>query len=195
MATNRGVNRTRTIEEAERFYRPDTSAKARKRQADEREKQRATLANQMAQVRAVEEETAGLPRLPDGTILGPDGRPLLRAVRTDFSKTIYEGAPGDPIKMYAIDILKRAARMQRDGASLDRIASELQIESIVPLSMLEQALINVGHPLLEADIKAGIEPEETVVTTGYEFVDDGSEPGDDDAFTYVAPDIPQRGAR
>jgi hypothetical protein len=68
----------------------------------------------------------------------------------------------------------RAARMQRDGASLKRIRSELELVGDISDEVLQNAL-NLGHEWLNAAIREGREPAESRLVVGYAFV-----LGDDD---------------
>lgn len=54
------------------------------------------------------------------------------------------------------DILVAAARMLRDGRSLDYIMTELDVDrQIVSYRQLERAIVNYGMPLLEKRIAEG----------------------------------------
>ena len=54
------------------------------------------------------------------------------------------------------------ARQQRDGWSLERIASEADVVGLVSKTELERAL-RLGHQLLAEAIAKGEEPEESLV--------------------------------
>ncbi len=107
-------------------------------------------------------------------ILGPDGRPLVRPVVED--RTITYAKDGESTSMDPEQLLMRGARMLRDGWSLARIRSELDLITTGPqeitLPTLEKALVSVGMPLLEQAIAEGREPEESVIVVGFEIVDD-----------------------
>lgn len=71
----------------------------------------------------------------------------------------------------ADDLLVKMARMQRDGWSIDRIRTEVQVprSSLVPGGYVAsdevfQRAIDRGHAELARRIAEGLEPEESVVT-------------------------------
>ncbi len=80
-----------------------------------------------------------------------------------LDKTITYTENNEQVRFTPKDVLKAAARMLRDGKSLDHILVELDIKGIVSHKTLERAIRNLGMPLLEADIAAGREPEESLV--------------------------------
>lgn len=106
------------------------------------------------------------------TILGPDGRPLLEPIVED--RTITYAKDGESAQLTPEQFLMRAARMQRDGASLKRIRSELDLMPGISDTVLQNAL-NLGHAWLREAIASGAEPAESRLVVGYEFV-----VGDDD---------------
>lgn len=149
-------------------------------EAVERMNAAASLAHERQTVQLLDELTEGLPRTSAGVILGPDGRPLLRPVTRDYTDTHGDGT--DVVRLHAEDILKRAARMQRDGMSAQAILVELDIAHIVPPGDVFDRAMKLGHELLARDIRAGIEPEESKIVVGYEAVnEDGSKIEDDPA--------------
>jgi hypothetical protein len=105
-------------------------------------------------------------------IVGPDGKPLLEAVIDD--RTITYAKDGESAQLEPEQFLMRAARMQRDGASLKRIRSELELVGDISDEVLQNAL-NLGHEWLNAAIREGREPAESRLVVGYAFV-----LGDDD---------------
>lgn len=163
-------NPTRAIDEAQRLVTRQSSRKALKAQQAERRAAAVQLAEERASVADVLELTRDLPTDASGTIYGPDGKPLLSPIVRDYTKT-YAEKEGDPVRLHAEDILKRAARMQRDGASLERISAELDLIPGMPRAVFERAL-RLGHELLARDIAAGVEPEESQVVVGFKAADE-----------------------
>lgn len=104
-------------------------------------------------------------------ILGPDGRPLLQPIIED--KTLTYTKDGESLTVNPVQLVMRAARMQRDGASLKRISRELDLVGVSDRQL--QDALNWGHGLLNDAIAAGTEPAESRLVVGYEFI-----PGDDD---------------
>lgn len=100
-------------------------------------------------------------------IVGPDGRPLLEAVVDD--RTITYAKDGETAQLTPEQFLMRAARMQRDGATLKRIRSELDLVGEISDQTLQNAL-NLGHQWLNEAIAAGREPAESRLVIGYQFV-------------------------
>lgn len=117
----------------------------------------------------------GLRRDNRGVIYGPDGvTPILRPVVRDYTKVASDG-PEDQVRLAAEDVLKRGARMRRDGASSLAIRRALDIDRIVPDGEVFERAMDLGDQLLAKDIRAGIEPEESKVIVGYEALSpDGS---------------------
>lgn len=116
----------------------------------------------------VEDILARMDAKQSTTIVGPDGKPLLEPLLDD--RTVTYAKDGESYSVEPFELLKRAARMQRDGMSLRAIRSELDLKNVADAT-LERALA-FGRSLLEADIKAGIEPEESVRVVGYRVADD-----------------------
>lgn len=108
------------------------------------------------------------------TILGPDGRPLLAPIIQD--KTVTYAVDGESATVDPEQLLMRAARMQRDGASLKRIRRELDLVGGISDTILQSAL-NQGHAWLKQAIAEGREPAESRLVVGYEFI---FVPGEDD---------------
>lgn len=100
-------------------------------------------------------------------ILGPDGRPLLQAVVDD--RTLTYAKDGQSAQLEPEQFLIRAARMQRDGASLKRIRSELDLVGDITDEVLQNAL-DLGHRWLNEAIATGKEPAESRLVVGYEFI-------------------------
>lgn len=92
-------------------------------------------------------------------LFGPDGRPII-IEKKDFSA--YEPKAGEGMTISPMDTLVKAARMLRDGMSIKAINRELQLIN-VPDRLLNNAIVNVGMPLLERRIAQGLEPAESVV--------------------------------
>lgn len=114
------------------------------------------------------------------TIMGPDGKPLLEPLVDD--RTVTYAKDGESYSVEPLELLKRAARMQRDGASLKAIRAELDLMNVSDATL--QSALKVGMDLLLADIAAGIEPEESVRVLGYVEVaeDDTNEATPQDAL-------------
>lgn len=110
---------------------------------------------------------------PSGVLLGPDGRPLLKPVLEDRTLTYHKEGDPAPTTLNPLEVLMRAARMQRDGMTLDNIRAELDLVGDIPDALL-QAALNEGHALLEAAIRDGREPEESKNVVGYELVEAGN---------------------
>lgn len=124
----------------------------------------------------------GLRRDGRGVIYGPDGvTPILRPVVRDYTKLEFEGGDNDPIRLAGEDILKRGARMRRDGASSLAIRRALDIEKIVPDGEVFDRALDVGDQLLARDIMEGVEPEESRVVVGYEPLNPDGSTLDDEA--------------
>ena len=81
-----------------------------------------------------------------------------------MDKTISYAENGEQVRFTPEDILVAAARMLRDGKSLDYIMTELDVDrQIVSHRQLERAIRNVGMPLLEKRIAQGQEAAESRV--------------------------------
>lgn len=79
-------------------------------------------------------------------------------------KTLTYTENGEQVRFTPEDILVAAARMLRDGRSLDYIMTELDVDrQIVSYRQLERAIRNVGMPLLEKRIAQGQEAAESRV--------------------------------
>jgi hypothetical protein len=107
------------------------------------------------------------------TILGPGGQPLAKPVVED--RTVTYAKDGESYSIDPEQLLIRAARMLRDGWSLERIRSELDLIKDGPqgisLKTLEAAIRNVGMPALELAIAQGREPAESQNVVAYEVLD------------------------
>jgi hypothetical protein len=106
-----------------------------------------------------------------GTIFGPGGRPLAKAVVED--RTVTYAKDGESYTADPIKILMSAARMQRDGASLRTIRAELDLKN-VPDATLERALKR-GREWLDIAIAKGEEPAESKNVVAYEMLDEQEE--------------------
>lgn len=81
-----------------------------------------------------------------------------------LDKTITYTENDEQVRFTPEDILVAAARMLRDGRSLDYIMNELDVDkAIVSHRMLERAIRNVGMPLLERRIVRGEEQAESKI--------------------------------
>lgn len=80
-------------------------------------------------------------------------------VKLDLGQTYSEGAQ---VKFDPETLLVAMARRQRDGASLSAIISEFDLVGAARSPYTLQRALNVGHNLLDQQIKAGKSPEETV---------------------------------
>lgn len=79
-------------------------------------------------------------------------------------KTVTFGEEGQQVSFTPAQILMAAARMQRDGRTLRSIYEELDLDPReVNMAQLETAIRNVGMPLLEKRIAAGLEPAESQI--------------------------------
>lgn len=107
----------------------------------------------------------------NSTIVGPTGQPIAKPVVED--RTVTYAKDGESYSMDPEQLLMRAARMQRDGASLKAIKAELDLKN-VSNRMLESAL-RLGHQLLDVAIRDGREPAESKRVVGYEMLDDEGE--------------------
>ena len=70
---------------------------------------------------------------------------------------------GENITITPMDLLVKAARMQRDGMSSQQILRELDIVGLASSFQLERAIKNYGAPELERRIASGQEQAETVI--------------------------------
>lgn len=96
------------------------------------------------------------------TLFGPDGKTPVgaRKVRATEGGLEYEDAAGvrrvDPKQ-----VLMNAARMQRDGMSLEGIMDALDLVGDARNPFLLQRALDQGHVLLKEAIARGEEPENT----------------------------------
>lgn len=101
---------------------------------------------------------------PKGLLL-PEGTVQNRPEDYDWiDKTITYTENNEQVRFTPEDVLVAAARMLRDGRSLDHIMTELDVDrQIVSYRMLERAIRNIGMPLLERRIAKGQEAAESRV--------------------------------
>lgn len=79
-------------------------------------------------------------------------------------KTLTYTENNEQVRFTPEDVLVAAARMLRDGKSLDYIMTELDVDrQIVSYRQLERAIRNLGMPLLEKRIAQGQEAAESRV--------------------------------
>ncbi len=100
--------------------------------------------------------------LPDGSsVPAIEEKPDITKMEW-LDKTLTYTENDEQIRFTPEDILVAAARMLRDGRSLDYIMTELDVDrAIVSHRMLERAIRNVGMPLLEKRIAEGKEAAES----------------------------------
>jgi len=111
------------------------------------------------------------------TIVGLDGKPLFEPLVDDRTVTYSKDGVSHTADFFGV--LKAAARMHRDGMSLEAIMAELDLVNVSKAQMNRALLIGIA--VLEQDIAAGTEPEESVRVLGYTVVDD--EPDDTNEAT------------
>jgi len=120
--------------------------------------------------------------LPGGNVLavGEDKPNLDDYAWVD--KTLTYSENGEKVQFTPEDILVAAARMFRDGRSLDYIMTELDVDKkIVSHKQMERAIVNVGMPLLERRIARGKEAEESRVLMHKDLLPLRVDEEDDDA--------------
>lgn len=78
-------------------------------------------------------------------------------------KTVTYTENNEQVSFSPEDILVAAARMLRDGRSLDYIMAELDVKGLVSHRELERAILNVGMPALQRRIARGQESAESRV--------------------------------
>jgi hypothetical protein len=102
--------------------------------------------------------------LPGGNVVTVGEDALASDQYEWVDKTLTYTENGEQVRFTPEDILVAAARMLRDGKSLDYIMTELDVDrQIVSYRQLERAIRNVGMPLLEKRIAQGQEAAESRV--------------------------------
>lgn len=103
--------------------------------------------------------------LPNGQVAGSNSiADTSPATVAWVDKTITYGQGDEKVSFSPSDILVAAARMLRDGRSLEYIYAELDLDDrIVSKKMLERAIVNQGMPLLEKRIASGQEDAESKI--------------------------------
>ncbi len=102
--------------------------------------------------------------LPDGSAVPAfEEKPDINKMAW-LDQTLTYTENDEQVRFTPEDILVAAARMLRDGKSLDYIMTELDVDrAIVSHRMMERAIRNVGMPLLEKRIAEGKEHAESKI--------------------------------